>query len=354
MSGSTEEKTELPTEKKLKDSLEEGQAFKFKEIIYFFNVICVISTVYFLNFGDIIEVALVNVSDINALKRYIDIVKADVILAFIIPITVSIISVSLPSLIQTKFVIATKALKIDFSKLNPVTGFKNLFSAKTIIELVKAIVVHIIGISFLVLWFLHLGKQLFVLMYLNQHTIASVLIDNIVLFVCITMLVIFISTTPFIYFERNQFIKDLKMTKQDVKRENKDQNGSPEIKGRRNEIHRSLINDKDESDVKRSAVILANPTHLAIGIYFDMENAPIPLVTIKHKGHKAMEVFKIAKENNIPIIRNKALTRSIYKKNDKYTLIVDENLIKVLYLIYWLQNVDYRVDMYDERDIDIW
>lgn len=354
MSDSSEEKSELPTDKKLKDSLEEGQSFKFKEIIYFFNVVCVISTVYFLNLGDIMEVALVNLSDINALKRYIDIVKGDVVLAFIIPIVVSIVSVSLPSLLQTKFVIATKALKIDFSKLNPVTGLKNLFSAKTIIELFKAIIVHIIGISFLILWFFHLGKQIFLLIYLDKSAIAGVLINNVVLFVCLSMLVIFLATTPFIFFERQQYIKDLKMTKQDVKRENKDQNGSPEIKSRRSEIHRSLLNDKDENDVKRSAVILANPTHLAIGIYFDIVNAPIPFVSVKHKGYKAMEVFKIAKENDIPIIRNKKLTRAIFKKNDRYTLIIDENLIKVLYLLHWLENVDYKVDMYDERDIDVW
>ncbi len=354
MSGSSEEKTELPTEKKLEDALEEGQAFKFKEILYFFNVILVISTVYFLNFGDILEVALDNIGNVDNLKRYLDIVKVDVALAFIIPIVVSIVSVALPSLLQTKFVLATKALKLDFSKLNPVTGVKNLFSVKTIIELVKAIIVHIVGISFLAIWFFSFGKVIFELVYLDQYSIATVLLNNVVLFVCFTMLVIFISTLPFIFFEHKQFIEDQKMTKQDVKRENKDQNGSPEIKGRRNEINRSLMNEKDESDIKRSAVILANPTHLAVGIYFDMLNAPIPFISLKHKGYKAMEVFRIAKENDIPIIRNKKLTRAIYKNNNKHTLIIDDNLIKVLYLLHWLQNVEYRMPVYDETDIDVW
>lgn len=354
MSESTEEKSELPTDKKLEDSLEEGQSFKFKEIIYLCNVIFVIVTVYFLNFGDILEYSLNNLSDIDSLKNYMNIVKNDVVLAFVIPIVVSIVSVCLPSLFQTKFVLATKALKLDFSKLNPVTGFKNLFSMKTLIDLIKAIVVHIVGLAFLVLWFLYIGHSLFELTNITKKDIFAVLIDNMVVFVCITMFVIFLSTLPFIYFEHKQYIKDLKMTKQEVKRENKDQHGSPEIKGRRNEIHRSLINDKDENDVKRSAVILANPTHLAIGIYFDIVTAPIPFISIKHKGHKAKEVFRIAEENNIPIIRNRMLTRAIYKSNDRYTVIVNENLIKVLYLLHWLENIDYKIPIYDERDIDIW
>lgn len=354
MSESSEEKTELPTDKKLEDSLEEGQSFKFKEIIYLFNVVFVISTVYFLNINDMLELSLQNLGNMDSLRNYIELVKGDVVLAFLIPILVSIISVSLPSLFQTKFVIATKAIKIDFSKLNPVTGFKNLFSTKTLIELIKSIVVHIVGIVFLVLWFFYVGKALFELMYLSKDNISKILIDNVVIFVCITMLVIFLATTPFIFLERKQYIKDLKMTKQEVKRENKDQHGSPEIKNRRSEIHRSLINDKDESDVKRSTVILANPTHLAIGIYFDIVNAPIPFISIKHKGYKAMEVFKIAEENNIPIIRNRILTRAIFKSNDRYTMIINENLIKVLYLLHWLENIDYKLPRYDERDIDVW
>lgn len=354
MSESTEEKTELPTDKKLEDSLEEGQSFKFKEIIYLFNVIFVISAVYFLNIAEIVQVSLQSLSNMDTLRNYIEIVKVDVALLFTIPIAVSIVSVSLPSLLQTKFVLATKAIKIDFAKLNPVTGFKNLFSTKTLIELIKAIVVHIVGILFCIVSFIFVGKGFFDLVHLQKENMIPILVDSTIIFVCITMFVIFLSTLIFIYFEYQQFIKELKMTKQEVKRENKDQHGSAEIKSRRNEIHRSLVNEKDESDIKRSAVILANPTHLAIGIYFDIHTAPIPFISIKHKGFKALEVFKIAKENNIPVIRNKKLTRAIYKSNDRYTVIINENLIKVLYLLHWLENIDYKLPMYDERDIDVW
>ncbi len=354
MANETEEKTEEPTDKKLQDSAEEGQTYKFKELIYLFNIGAVFLSLYALNILGLIEVALVNLGDIEELKKYIAIAGPDIALAFIIPAVVAIFSLSLPSLMQTKFVMATKALKIDFDKLNPVNGVKNLFSMKTVIELFKAIVVHVVGIAFIVIWFLTLGRVIFEFMYVPQDSLSSALFDFTMIFVLLATLIIFISTTIFIFFEYRQHIKELKMTKQEVKRENKDQNGNPEIKTRRNEIHRSLISDKDEADVKKSSVILANPTHLAIGIYFDLETAPIPFVSVKHKGSQAMEVFRIAKENNIPIIRNKKLTRSVYKSNDRYTLILNENLIKVLYLLHWVQNIDYQLPMYDERDVDVW
>ena len=354
MSESSEEKTEDPTDKKFKDSAEEGQSFKFKELLYLCNVLFVILSLSAIDIVNIVDTAIESVSNMDSLVRYLDLVYDDIMVAIFVPVAVSIFSVALPSLMQTKFVIAVKAMKIDFAKLNPVQGVKNLFSMKTIIELFKSMVVHIIGGIFITLWFFTFGERVFSYIYLAKGDILSTLYDDTVLFILLAMMLIFLATTPFIFFERVQFVKDLKMTKEEVKREQKDQNGNPQIKGKRQEFHRSLINESDTSDVKRSSVILANPTHLAVGIYFDIKEAPIPMVSIKHEDKMAFEVFRVAKENNIPIIRNKKLTRAIYKSTNRYELILDENLIKVLYLLHWLEQIEYQLPMYDERDVDVW
>lgn len=354
MSESSEDKTEEPTEKKLRDSAEEGQTYKFKEVIYFLNVVLVIVSLYATDLVVLIDAALTGLGNIDTLRKYLETVKGEIALLFIVPVMVSMLSVSIPSLAQTKFVMATKAIKLDFDKINPVNGFKNLFSIKTVIEAIKALFVHIAGAIFIFLWFITFGSIIFEFMFVPKDQISSALFDYTVIFIILAMLIIFIATVPFVFFEIQQHIKDLRMTKQEVKRENKDQNGNPEIKSKRNEIHRSLLSDKDESDVKRSAVILANPTHLAIGVYFNAKTAPIPMVSIKHKDYKALEVMKIAQENNIPIIRNVKLTRAIYKSNDRYTLILNENLMKVLYLLHWLENIHYSLPVYDEQDVDVW
>ncbi len=354
MSESSQEKTEEPTDKKFKDSLEEGQSFKFKEIIYLSNVVCVVFSLLAIDIISIVDAALKTLHNIDALRNYLDLVWDQVLIAFVVPVAVSIFSVCLPSMMQTKFTISPKALKLDFNKLNPVTGIKNIFSMKTIIELFKSIVVHVIGCAFIVIWCVVYANSIFELVYVSKENILEVLFDYFLFFVLLAMFVIFLGTTIFIYFEYRQFVKDLKMTKDEVKREQKDQNGNPEIKAKRTEFHRSLLSDQDGTDVKKSAVILANPTHLAIGVYFDFETAPIPMVSVKHRGKMALEVFKLARKNNIPIIRNKRLTQSIYKSNDRYTLILNENLVKVLYLLHWLGNIEYKNDYYDERDIDVW
>ncbi|MCP4884803.1 MAG: hypothetical protein GY908_13560 [Flavobacteriales bacterium] len=273
MSGSAEEKTEEPTDKKFKDSAEEGQTFKFKEILYFFNVFFVILTLGAIDIISIVDKSLETIHDMDALQRYIDLVWDQIVLAFVVPIAVAIFSVCLPSLMQTKFVIATKALKIDIAKLNPVQGIKNIFSMKTIIELFKSLVIHFVGCIFIVIWFSLYAPEIFSFIYLTKGDVLSKLYEEVIFFILLAMTLIFVSTLPFSYFEYQQFVKDLKMTKDEVKREQKDQNGNPEIKGKRQEFHRSLLNDSDERDVKRSSVILANPTHLAIGIFFDINTA---------------------------------------------------------------------------------
>ena len=110
----SDDKTEDPTDKKLRDSAEEGQTYKFKELIYFFNVVLVILSLYATNLVYVIDAALTGLSDMDVLRRYIETVKNEVLLLFIVPISVSILSVSLPSLAQSKFVMATKAIKLDF------------------------------------------------------------------------------------------------------------------------------------------------------------------------------------------------------------------------------------------------
>ena len=180
---SEEDKTEEPTEKKLRDSAEEGQTYKFKEIIYLFNVVLVILSLYATDIVFVLEAALVGLEDINVLRRYLDTVKAEVTLLFVIPASVSILSVSLPSLAQSKFVMATKAIKLDFDKLNPVNGFKNLFSMKTVIEAIKAIFVHIFGAFFIFLWFFVVGKIAFEFMHVPKEEIYSQLFDYTVMFI---------------------------------------------------------------------------------------------------------------------------------------------------------------------------
>lgn len=354
MSETTEEKTEQPTEKKLKDSLEEGQSFKFKELIYVVNFLSVIACLYFINIKSLIDLTLTSDLNLNFLKAYFENAKYEIFLAFFLPIIMSIVSVLISSMFQTKFTLAFKSLKFDVSKLNPISGFKNIFSVKTIIELIKSIVVHIVGVSFVVFYFFSLGPDIFRSIFLKKSEIISYLFDSIVIFAILAMLIIFLFVLPFAYFEYRNFISDLKMTKQEVKREQKEQNGSPEIKGKRMELHRELLSEQDISDIKRSSVILANPTHIAIGVYFNQEHSPIPFVSIKCIENKAKQVFEVAKLNQIPIIRNKDLTRAVYAKNERYSLIIDDSLIKVLYLLHWLENIEYKKEYYDEYDVGVW
>ena len=97
-------------------------------------------------------------------------------------------------------------------------------------------------------------------------------------------------------FERHQHYKQLRMSKDEVKREYKEMEGSPEIKSKRRQFHQELQSSNLRADVRRSSVIVANPTHVAIGIRYRRGETPLPLITLKHTDALALRVRRIAEE----------------------------------------------------------
>ena len=131
------------------------------------------------------------------------------------------------------------------------------------------------------------------------------------------------------------FMKDMKMDKQEVKREYKEQEGNPEIKSKRRERIRQL-----KSDVSNSRLMIANPTHIAIGIYFKPHLSPIPLISVRETNEVALAVRKYAKEIGIPIITDKKLARKIYATHRRYDYVSFENIDEILRLLLWLEDVE--------------
>ncbi|HFI1227923.1 TPA: EscU/YscU/HrcU family type III secretion system export apparatus switch protein, partial [Escherichia coli] len=136
------------------------------------------------------------------------------------------------------------------------------------------------------------------------------------------------------------FMKDMKMDKQEVKREYKEQEGSPEIKSKRRERHQEILSEQLKSDVSNSRLMIANPTHIAIGIYFKPHLSPIPLISVRETNEVALAVRKYAKEIGIPIITDKKLARKIYATHRRYDYVSFENIDEILRLLLWLEDVE--------------
>ncbi|HAV7004789.1 TPA: EscU/YscU/HrcU family type III secretion system export apparatus switch protein [Escherichia coli] len=339
----TANKTEKPTQKKLQDASKKGQILKSRDL-----TVCVIMLVGTLYLGYVFDVhhimsILEYILDHNAKPDIWDYFKAMGIgwLKTIIPfLLVCMFTTILVSWFQSKMQLATEAIKFKFDSLNPVNGLKRIFGLKTVKEFVKAIL-YIIFFALAIKLFWSNHKSL--LFKTLDGDIISLLSDwgemlfLLILYCLGSMIIVLIFDFIAEYF---LFMKDMKMDKQEVKREYKEQEGSPEIKSKRRERHQEILSEQLKSDVSNSRLMISNPTHIAIGIYFKPHLSPIPLISVRETNEVALAVRKYAKEIGIPIITDKKLARKIYATHRRYDYVSFENIDEILRLLLWLEDVE--------------
>ena len=247
----------------------------------------------------------------------------------------------LGSLIQTGLFFSMESLKPKFSKLNPLTGLKNMFSMKAIVNLIKSMVVICImiylGYSFMSKNFEGIIKSGDI--YLPyMFNIVLDLIKSIL--TSITLAVAVVAVLDYGY-EKFSHKKGLKMTKQEVKEEYKQMEGDPHIKGKIKQKQRQMANQRMMQAVPSSTVIVTNPTHISIAIRYEQGKDTTPIVVAKGADEVAFRIREIAKSHDIPIIENVPLARLIYKEVDIDQEIPEEMykaVAEVLVAVYKIKN----------------
>jgi flagellar biosynthesis protein FliR/FlhB len=235
---------------------------------------------------------------------------AVVLLPMILPIMLMGV---LANLLQTGFLISSEPIKMDFSKLNPINGFKRMFSVKTGVELIKDLalvtIVGLVGYNFIS------SNYTTILNLWNLNPIGMLsAIGNltVTIFFRVTLLMIVIAISDYI-FQWFQYNKDLRMTKQEVKEEYKQDEGDPQIKSKIKQKQREMAMRRMMQEVPKATVVVTNPTHISIAIKY-VKGEEAPTVTAKGADNVALKIKQVAKENDIPIIENKPLARLMFEK----------------------------------------
>lgn len=212
---------------------------------------------------------------------------------------------------QGRGVIATKALEPSFRKMNPVSNFKRMVGVQPWAELVKALLKMLVigGAVYLALgaaWSdvlaLSQGSPMALLEVLRRYAARMLFIAGLAYLVLALM--------DYAYQVWN-FERSIRMTKQEVKMEHKQQEGDPMVKARLRSFGRQLVRRRMFSDVPLADVIIANPTHIAIALRYDPTEAPAPIVLAIGERKVAERIKKIAYENDVPVIENKPLARAL-------------------------------------------
>jgi len=319
------EKTEEPTAKKLSDARKEGQVARSKELTVSAELVTLFLALkifigymgknfielfrgFFQDFGKALDGEFTVVMAEGLLRTSI----TKVILISLPMLAIAVAASFVIVLYQVKWKLSGKPLKPKFSKINPVTGFKKIFSLEKVVtlavEVVKIIIIGYVAYS-------TLKKEWNTLLILYDMDLYQgiALIGKLVLDLGLKISMVFLAVgiADYIY-QKFKFKKDMRMTKQEVKDEFKQAEGDPQVKRRIRSKMMEVSQRRMMQQVPQADVVITNPTHLAAAIKYDKEKAEAPILLAKGADYLAQKIKEIARENNVEIVENKPLARMLY------------------------------------------
>ena len=350
------EKTEEPTPKKLRDARKKGQVAKSKEVSGTLGLIAVLVTLWAMSDTFIVTIeemvllpAQVYTENFKDALKIVTMGILEKAIMLIIPLVlVAMFSAIVGNIMQFGMLFAPEGIKPDIKKISPIGGLKKIFAMKNLVEFFKS-VIKIVFLSFVVYYVIYSSiGDLVNLPYCGSSCIlpvVGVLMKKLLLYAAVAFVIIAILDYMF---ERYQFMKQQRMSKDEVKREYKESEGSPEIKGKRKELHQEILNSAENTS--KSDVVIKNPTHLAIGLRYKQESTPLPMVTVKGRGGHARFIVKIAEKEGIPVLENVPLAHALYQLN--ITDFIPGELIEPVAEVFrWVQEIKEQ-EKYNDNPVD--
>jgi flagellar biosynthetic protein FliR/FlhB len=220
----------------------------------------------------------------------------------------------LANFIQVGFIVTQEPIKPQLSKLNPINGFKRIFSVRTFVETLKDLaIVSVLGYT----GYTFVRDNYSYLLNISNLRTGAVpaafgkLVTSI--FFKITIIMIAVALLDYLY-QRYQYNKELRMTKQEIKEEFKQEEGDPQIKSRIRQKQREMASRRMMQAVPNATVVVTNPTHIACALRYEEGKDSAPTLIAKGADNVAIKIKEIAKENDVPIIENRTLARLIFSE----------------------------------------
>lgn len=336
------EKTEEPTAKKLSDARNEGQVAKGKDLTSAVMLLVLFMVLRFTvgnmgegfiecfnknytQIGDLFTsthgeynmqytIALIQSAALDMLKLLIPFFGIGFIIAIVI------------ELAQVKWKPTSKPLQPKLSKFNPINGIKRMFSVRTLVSLIKQVVILVV--IFIVVYNKLKSRMSDIYMLYDIPLISAIMLLGDIMFdigtvICVIYTIIGIADYVF---EKRKFRKDMMMTKQEVKDEWKNTEGNPEVKNKIRQKMSEASRRRMMQAVPEADVVITNPTHFAVALKYEQNKGKAPVVVAKGEDYLAAKIKEAARENNIEIVENKPLARMLY-----YNVELDEEIPPELY-----------------------
>ncbi|NTX04283.1 MULTISPECIES: type III secretion system export apparatus subunit SctU [Myxococcus] len=323
MSDDSGDKTEEPSQKKLDDSRKKGQVWKSKDLsgvsvlvvglaavkATWDNVEREISSLFIFSFDHLAKGD--DLGDATGQLLYLGL-RAMLLVTLPVLAGGALIG-GLMEFLQVGSLFTLDPLMPKLDKLNPLGGLKNMFSKKSLVELLKNLIK--ISITANVVYGVVRDAMPMVMETVRQdtHTIM-VIMGELVTRVATRVALLFVLFAIFdIWWQRKSFMKDMMMSKDDVKKEYKESEGDPHHKAKRKEFHQEIMEGQQMEAVRDADVIVTNPDHVAVALKYDREKDGAPRVLAKGMDHKAERIKGIAREQDVPTLRNVPLAHALLR-----------------------------------------
>lgn len=321
MSENDQERTEQASSRKREQAAQEGRTAVSKELASLFVVVSSVVVLYFAGVwiaagaADLMKTSFAAFDGEFTVKSMGDLFSSlsyRFLLLMLPALAIPAIG-ALSYVLQNGFRLTGKGLTPDFSKIDPVAGAKRLLSVNSVAELVKAVLkisvlTYVVFVTVKAEW-----MTIPQLMGMDLGSSASYMASVTIRIMTKTVWVVAVIAILDFAYQKWSFEKSIRMSREELKEEAKELEGDPLVKARIRSIQRELARKRMMADVPKADVVVTNPTHLAVAIRYDRSKANAPIVVAKGAGLVAQKIREIAKANNVPVLENKPLARTLFK-----------------------------------------
>ncbi len=348
------EKTEKASPKKLRDARKKGQVAKSQDLPSAFTFITSISLVLMLSnwfyqrIGAFLNdvYSLIPHSDLYLVIPTVFREAIMVIFSTAIPVLVLVACVGVViNFLSIGPVFSVEVFKPDIKKFNVVQNLKNKFKIKTLVELIKSLF-KITVAAYLIYGVLYSSLPVLV------HAVHLDMIDSLAIFyhfllevvIKVGVFFIFVAVLDFAY-QKYNFGKEMMMEKFEVKQEYKNTEGDPQIKSKRKQTAREIAYSSGPTGgMQKAKAVVTNPVHLAVAVAYDREIDVAPYILTMGEGMLAKEIVKLAKEHDIPIVRNISLAHKLWEEGDVYEYVPEDTYQVMAEILLWINSMETGYD----------
>ncbi|MGI6751268.1 MAG: flagellar biosynthesis protein FlhB [Anaerovoracaceae bacterium] len=343
-------KTEKATPKKRKDERKKGNAFQSRDVVSVGMLLIGFVMISKLGVYIMVQMKALFYSCIGksgglhelTISTCMQIFR-EALLMFFISVVPILIALALAAFvmtgIQTRFLVSLDLLKFKGNRISMIQGFKRILSMRSLVQLVKSLIKIIV-----ILWIIYTSIQ--DLMVVTPDMLNTELSSNLAFMLNRVMAIVYkiclifaaIAVLDFAY-QKYEYEKKLRMTKQEIKDEYKQTEGDPFIKGKIKEKQRKMSMNRMLQQVPQADVIVRNPTHYAVALKYDVNVDVAPIVLAKGRDHMAIRIIAAGEKNNILITENKPLARNLYNTVEVNEYIPAEMYQAVAELMAWVYGI---------------